>query len=35
LLSAALWLCVYGLIQADIISFRVLADHMIEEDMAK
>lgn len=32
LISAVIWLIIYGLIEADIISFREIARTMIEED---
>ena len=32
IVSILIWLCIYGLIEADLISFREIAKHMMEED---
>jgi predicted secreted protein len=33
LVSVVIWVIIYGLIEADIISFRLMADAMVQEDM--
>ena len=32
IIAIVVWLCIYGLIEADLISFRDIARHMMEED---